>query len=46
MIEACRMLGIAPLSREEFDSENKRMYVDLVRRRRGDFNGTNFSIFT
>jgi hypothetical protein len=35
MVKNCQQYGLAPLSREQFDAEDQRMLVELVRRRNG-----------
>ena len=35
MVETCSLYGITPLTRQEFEAEDKRIYVELVRRRHG-----------
>jgi hypothetical protein len=35
MLNNCLMHGITPLTREEFEREDKRMLVELARRRNG-----------
>ncbi len=50
MIDECRRLGMTPLTKDEFSSEEKLMYMDLLKRRRGDYSGIqvpplNFSVY-
>lgn len=35
MVANCVLMGITPLTREEFEKEDKRLLVDLVRRKNG-----------
>lgn len=37
MVDECRAYGITPLDRKQFDAEEQQMYLDLMRRRRGNY---------